>query len=127
MFFKATERMFDALLRLYDWTLRVSLRFRAVTALVSVALLAGTVYLFVLIPKGFLPSEDQGRFMVSTEGGSGHHLRRNGPPPSAGGRHRDRGSERRRDPTAASAVAVAAAVSIPGASSSISNREPNDS
>src|ERR1039458_7046755 len=34
---------------------------------VSVALLVGTVYLFMLVPKGFLPSEDQGRFQISTE------------------------------------------------------------
>ena len=33
----------------------------------SLALLAGTVYLFTMVPKGFLPSEDQGRFSVSTE------------------------------------------------------------
>ncbi len=34
---------------------------------VSIALLVGTVYLFTIVPKGFLPSEDQGRFNVSTE------------------------------------------------------------
>ena len=34
----------------------------------SFALLAGTVYLFTMIPKGFLPSEDQGRFNVTVEG-----------------------------------------------------------
>src|SRR5439155_495757 len=65
--YNAFERMFDGWLRLYDWSLRLSLRFRAVTMLVSVVLLAGTVYLFGLIPKGFLPSEDQGRFQISTE------------------------------------------------------------
>ena len=49
-----------------------------VTMAVSVALLVGTVYLFTLVPKGFLPSEDQGRFNVSTEGDAGHRLRRDG-------------------------------------------------
>ena len=38
---------------------------------VSVGLLAATVYLFVVTPKGFLPSEDQGRFNVNTEGAQG--------------------------------------------------------
>src|SRR5439155_26970011 len=52
---------------LYDRTLRLSLRFRAVTMAISIALLVGTVYLFMLVPKGFLPSEDQGRFQMSTE------------------------------------------------------------
>ena len=63
-----TERGFAAWLRLYDRTLRMSLKYRAVTMAVSVVLLAGTAYLFMLIPKGFLPSEDQGRFQVSIEG-----------------------------------------------------------
>jgi HAE1 family hydrophobic/amphiphilic exporter-1 len=65
--YNGIERMFDLWLRVYDRTLRVSLRFRAVTMLVSIALLFGTVYLFTRVPKGFLPSEDQGRFNVSTE------------------------------------------------------------
>jgi hydrophobic/amphiphilic exporter-1 (mainly G- bacteria), HAE1 family len=66
-FYNATERVFEGWLRLYDWTLALSLRFRGVTMAVSVALLVGTVYLFMLVPKGFLPSEDQGRFQISTE------------------------------------------------------------
>jgi hydrophobic/amphiphilic exporter-1 (mainly G- bacteria), HAE1 family len=66
-FYNLTERMFQAWLRGYDRTLRLSLRFRAVTAVISVALMAGTAYLFMQIPKGFLPSEDQGRLTISTE------------------------------------------------------------
>ena len=62
------ERVFDALAA-SSTTGRCasSLRFHAVTMAVSVALLVGTVYLFMLVPKGFLPSEDQGRFNISTE------------------------------------------------------------
>lgn len=65
--YNAIERMFDLWLRVYDRTLRLSLRFRAVTMAVSLLLLVGTVYLFTRVPKGFLPSEDQGRFNISTE------------------------------------------------------------
>src|SRR5262249_35351658 len=65
--YNAFERVFDSWLRLYDWSLSLSLRFRAVTMAISVALLVGTVYLFQLVPKGFLPSEDQGRLQISTE------------------------------------------------------------
>ena len=65
------ERMFDGWLRLYDWSLRLTLRYRAVTMAVSILLLVGTVYLFSVVPKGFLPSEDQGRFMVNTEAAQG--------------------------------------------------------
>jgi len=67
-FYNAMERMFDAWLKLYDVTLRGSLRFHVVTMAISIALLVGTVYLFGLVPKGFLPSEDQGRFNISIEG-----------------------------------------------------------
>ena len=69
--YNATERMFDAWLRLYDRTLRAALRFRAATLAISFLLLAATVYLFTIVPKGFLPSEDQGRFNLSTEGAQG--------------------------------------------------------
>ncbi len=61
------ERMFDSWLRLYDWTLRLSLRAHVLTMAISIALLVGTVYLFMIVPKGFLPSEDQGRFNVNVE------------------------------------------------------------
>ncbi|HEY7293135.1 MAG TPA: efflux RND transporter permease subunit [Vicinamibacterales bacterium] len=67
-FYNATERMFNSWLKLYDWSLQLSLRFSAVTMAISIALIVGTGYLFTVVPKGFLPSEDQGRFTVSTEG-----------------------------------------------------------
>jgi HAE1 family hydrophobic/amphiphilic exporter-1 len=67
VFYNITERMFDAWLKLYDVTLRGALRYHVVTMAISVALLVGTVYIFGLVPKGFLPSEDQGRFSISTE------------------------------------------------------------
>jgi HAE1 family hydrophobic/amphiphilic exporter-1 len=70
-FYNAFERMFDAWLRLYDVTLRLTLRHRAVTMLASLLLFVGTAYLFTVVPKGFLPSEDQGRFMVNTEAAQG--------------------------------------------------------
>ena len=65
--YNAIERMFNAWLRLYDWTLSLALRYRPVMLATSLVLLAATIYLFLLIPKGFLPSEDQGRFNVSVE------------------------------------------------------------
>jgi HAE1 family hydrophobic/amphiphilic exporter-1 len=70
-FYNLFERMFDSWLRLYDWTLRATLRHRFATMVVSVLLLVGTVYLFMIVPKGFLPSEDQGRFQVNTEAAQG--------------------------------------------------------
>jgi HAE1 family hydrophobic/amphiphilic exporter-1 len=69
--YNAFERVFDAWRSLYDITLRGTLRYRAVTMAVSIVLLGVTVYMFGLVPKGFLPSEDQGRFNVNTEGAQG--------------------------------------------------------
>ncbi len=66
-FYNLTERMFNAWLRLYDVTLGATLRHGAVTMAASIALIVATVYLFTLVPKGFLPSEDQGRFSAQTE------------------------------------------------------------
>jgi HAE1 family hydrophobic/amphiphilic exporter-1 len=67
-FYNLTERMFDGWLRAYERSLRLSLRFRRATMVASFALMAATVYLFIIIPKGFLPTEDQGRFNVTVEG-----------------------------------------------------------
>ena len=63
-----TERIFDGSLHAYDVSLQFALRHRAVTMAFSLLLVVATAYLFVIVPKGFLPSEDQGRFNVSVEG-----------------------------------------------------------
>ena len=66
-FYNATERMFELWLKIYDVTLQACMRFHVVTMAASIALIFGTVYLFGLVPKGFLPSEDQGRFQITVE------------------------------------------------------------
>jgi HAE1 family hydrophobic/amphiphilic exporter-1 len=65
--YNAVERTFDAWLRAYAWTLRQTIRFRAATMIVSGLLLAGTVYLFGVIPKGFIPNVDTGQISGSVE------------------------------------------------------------
>jgi HAE1 family hydrophobic/amphiphilic exporter-1 len=59
--YNAIERMFDLWLKSYAWTLKQTIRFKPVTMLVSALLLAGTVYLFQVVPKGFIPSIDTGQ------------------------------------------------------------------
>jgi HAE1 family hydrophobic/amphiphilic exporter-1 len=66
--YDATERAFDFLLKTYAWTLRQALRYRAVSLVISVLLLAGTAYLFIIVPKGFIPSQDTGQLNGQTEG-----------------------------------------------------------
>ena len=69
--YNATERTFDAWRNVYDWSLRLALRFHVATAALSIALLIATAYLFNMIPKGFLPTEDQNRINVNTEAAQG--------------------------------------------------------
>jgi HAE1 family hydrophobic/amphiphilic exporter-1 len=66
--YNLTERIFDGWLRAYDWTLQLSLKHRALTLATSLLLVGGSAYLFLIVPKGFLPSEDQNRFQISVEG-----------------------------------------------------------
>ncbi|MGH9648987.1 MAG: efflux RND transporter permease subunit, partial [Terriglobales bacterium] len=61
------ERMFDRMLAAYDWSLVRVMRHRLATMTASVVLIIATAYLFVAIPKGFLPSEDTGTIFIFTE------------------------------------------------------------
>ena len=67
----AFENFFDGLLHFYDRTLKITLRHRMATMVFSAAVLVGTVYLFMTMPKGFLPDEDQGFIFMFTEGPQG--------------------------------------------------------
>ena len=60
-FYNVIESMFEASLRWYGWTLRQTIRFKGATMVVSALLLVGTIYLFGVIPKGFIPSVDTGQ------------------------------------------------------------------
>ena len=62
----------------------------------SALILVGTVALFQIVPKGFIPSEDTGQLYGHDGDGRGHQLRRDGGAPARGGRHRAGGSQHRR-------------------------------
>src|SRR5262249_57395216 len=47
------EAMFRSWLRAYEWSLNLVLKFKAVTLVVTFGTLALTVYLYMVIPKGF--------------------------------------------------------------------------
>jgi HAE1 family hydrophobic/amphiphilic exporter-1 len=66
-FYNVTEKMFDVWLKSYAWTLKQTIRFKAATMVVSVLLLVGTVYLFGIVPKGFIPSVDTGQINGGVE------------------------------------------------------------
>ena len=65
--FNLFERIQDGMLAVYERCLRFALRHRFATMTVSVLLLIGTGYLYQVIPKGFLPSEDDGAVSGSVE------------------------------------------------------------
>jgi multidrug efflux pump len=58
--YRASERAFEQMIAFYGWTLRFVLRFQTLTLLVAVATLLLTVYLYIIIPKGFFPIQDTG-------------------------------------------------------------------
>jgi multidrug efflux pump subunit AcrB len=66
-FYTLLERGFDALLAGYRTGLDLVLRHQRLTLLSFVATVAATVYLFVVIPKGFFPQQDTGVIYGTTE------------------------------------------------------------
>jgi len=69
--YRASEKIFDLILKLYDVTLKGALNHHRITMLISIILLIATVYLFGIVPKGFLPSDDTGMLQGSTQAEQG--------------------------------------------------------
>src|SRR2546426_694220 len=59
--YAVSERFFDGMLHTYDWTLRWVLAHRRTVMGVMLLTFVLTAWLFVAIPKGFIPTEDTGR------------------------------------------------------------------
>ena len=66
-FYQISENMFDAMLRAYEHGLNLVMRWRLTTLMVFFATVALSVYLFVIIPKGFFPQQDTGLIAASSE------------------------------------------------------------
>jgi HAE1 family hydrophobic/amphiphilic exporter-1 len=66
-FYEWSERAFDALLRGYERGLDLALRWRLTTLAIFFAGLALSIYLFVIIPKGFFPQQDNGLITATSE------------------------------------------------------------
>jgi len=62
------EAFFKAMLGAYEWTLDKVLAYKAITLVLTIATLFGTVWLYIVIPKGFFPIEDTGFILAVTEG-----------------------------------------------------------
>ena len=59
-FYKASERVFERMIAFYGRTLKFVLEYQTATLLVALGTLALTVFLYIIIPKGFFPVQDTG-------------------------------------------------------------------
>ncbi|HEX6106948.1 MAG TPA: efflux RND transporter permease subunit [Gemmatimonadales bacterium] len=70
-FYRAIERAWETSLRWYERTLGWVMDHRGLAMAFSALILVGTVVLFRVVPKGFIPSEDQGQLYATTETAEG--------------------------------------------------------
>jgi len=64
---RGDDQMFARLLQRYRRSLEFSMRHRGFTLGLAALTLAGTIVLYVVIPKGFLPQQDTGAIIATTE------------------------------------------------------------
>jgi multidrug efflux pump len=61
--YRTSERAFNTVVNFYGRSLAAVLRFPAITLTVLLATIALNVYLYVRVPKGFFPQQDNGRIV----------------------------------------------------------------
>jgi len=66
-FYRKSEDLFNRVIAFYGRTLKFVLRFRAITLLVTIATLVGTILLYIYVPKGFFPVQDTGVILGVSE------------------------------------------------------------
>ena len=59
--YRASEHVFDAMLKMYRGSLGWVLRRQALTLTVTIATACLSIYLYIIAPKGFFPQQDTGR------------------------------------------------------------------
>jgi multidrug efflux pump len=68
-FYKLSERGFEAVISFYSRTLKWVLQHQTLTLIVAVLTLALTVFLYIIVPKGFFPVQDTGIIQGISEAG----------------------------------------------------------
>ena len=58
--YQASERVFERMIAFYGRTLKVVLEYQTITLFVALGTLVLTVFLYIVIPKGFFPVQDTG-------------------------------------------------------------------
>jgi len=61
--YRTSERAFNRVVKAYGRTLSTVLRYPRITLAVLLATIALNVYLYIYVPKGFFPQQDNGRMM----------------------------------------------------------------
>jgi multidrug efflux pump len=59
-FYQVSERMFENMIAFYGRTLKFVLRYQTITLFVALGTLLLTIFLYIIIPKGFFPVQDTG-------------------------------------------------------------------
>src|SRR6266446_5234346 len=59
-FYKASERAFESVIQFYGRTLQWVLRHQPATLLVAASMFVLTIWLYIIVPKGFFPVQDTG-------------------------------------------------------------------
>jgi HAE1 family hydrophobic/amphiphilic exporter-1 len=70
-FARVMERIFQRLFRTYEWSLALVLRHRAAMLAVFVVVLVLTARMYVVIPKGFIPDQDNDSLNVNVQAAQG--------------------------------------------------------
>ncbi|MFO1044031.1 MAG: multidrug efflux RND transporter permease subunit [Planctomycetaceae bacterium] len=65
--YQLSEWVFDVILKIYEWSLHIVLRFQFLVLLVTLSTIGFTVYLYTIIPTGFFPQQDTGRLTGSLQ------------------------------------------------------------
>jgi multidrug efflux pump len=65
--FKASERMYERVIEFYGRTLKVVLKYQTTTLLVTAGTLVLTLFLYIVVPKGFFPVQDTGVILGISE------------------------------------------------------------
>jgi HAE1 family hydrophobic/amphiphilic exporter-1 len=61
------EAVFNGWLSAYGWALTKVVAYKSVTLAITLLTIAGTIWLYIAIPKGFFPQEDTGYMLAITE------------------------------------------------------------
>jgi multidrug efflux pump len=66
-FYHASEKVFNSVIAWYGDTLKVVLRHRFLTLMITISTVVATILLFIIVPKGFFPVQDTGVILGISE------------------------------------------------------------